>query len=111
MLYPGGEGTGVQSVWHDYIARNRQPEALYLEAKVAAVQSVEWRPDDLVDIGLVGSPDRYLASPVGQGDIIQEDEVQEGDIAMLIGHYLIVAEREGENQQLHMTNYLRVSSM
>ena len=110
VIYPSGDGIGMPPVWHHYTARNYAPKGLHLEAKVAEVHNVFWRHDGLADVELVGSADHYLASPVGQGEIIPDDEIRAGDTAILAGHYLIVGEQEGANRPLFATNFLRIAS-
>ena len=111
VIYPSGSGLAGTTTWHNYDVRYRDSVGLYLDAKASEVTGINWRSDNLVEVTLQGHNTKYIASPIGQGVINHDDEIQVGEVAALAGQYLIIAERPNDpNQPLIMTNYLRVSS-
>ena len=117
VLYPGGIDPTSVDVWCDYKAWYKENDRrLYVQALKAVVKKVTWLSDADVEVELEGRAVKYFVTPlqsVEEG--VRDDELRAGDIAILAGQYLIVAEipedvEEGKDE-LSMMNYLRLTSM
>jgi len=117
VLYPGGIDPTSVDVWCDYKAWYKENDRrLYVQALKAIVLKVTWLSDADVEVELEGRAVKYFVTPlqsVEEG--VRDDEIRAGDIAILAGQYLIVAEVpedvEDGKDELSMTNYLRLTSM
>lgn len=68
----------------------------------------------LVEVSLVQHASKYLVTPLQPvEEIMKDDEVRVGDIAILAGQYLIIAVPSEGHQDLGyiMTNYLKIQSV
>jgi hypothetical protein len=102
-------------VWNDYKAWYREGDRLLtVEALRAPLSRVAWLSDVDIEVCLEGRAVKYIVTPLQPvEENAREDEIRVGDIALLCGQYLMLAEpleRGGENQ-FTMVNYLRVTSM
>ena len=112
VLHPQGVGTGTTAPWNEYrtwLTNN----LLHVQAKRSVVTAVIWLSESLVEIGLQGHQAKYTVAPlqaVEEG--WRDDEIRKGDLAILVGSYLVLAV-PNEDPQAHgvlMTNYLRIVS-
>ena len=113
VLFPNGQGPGMQGIWYDYRASYREKDRLlHLVAKMAPVTGVQWRQNNVVEVSLQGHASRYLAKPLAESGFDPDDEIQEGDRAALVGQYLLIAETIGqEGASLAATNYLKITGI
>ena len=104
-------------IWNDYKAWCQETSGLLrVEGKLSSVSSVRWLTDDMIELSLNQQSARIYASPlkpVEEG--FRDDEVRVGDIAMLVGQYVIIAEADEYSNDPEagylMTNYLRVTNI
>ena len=113
VLFPNGQGLGMQGIWYDYRASYREMERhLHLVAKMAKVTGVRWRQPSIVEISLQGHTSIYLARPLAESGFDPGDEIREGDVAALVGQYLLIAEILGQDGAfMSATNYLRITGV
>jgi hypothetical protein len=120
VLYPGGvDPKSALPIWNDYKAWYRMSEKLLtVDAKRSVVTSVKWLSEKDIETTIQGLSAKYFLcplQPVEEGH--RDDEIREGDVVMLIGQYLVIAELPdddytgGPNQEYLMTNYLRITSV
>jgi len=119
VLYPGGGDLKSAEVWNDYTAWYTKGEGLLqVDAKRHTVSKATWLSDMNIEVSFFDHALRYFVTPlepVAEGE--RGDEIQEGDIAILAGRYLIIAEvpenshRDSSDVQCIMTNYLRVTNV
>lgn len=119
-LYPGGGEVTEKSVWSNYTAWYTQftidQGFLHIEGKTATVSKVSWLSEVNIEVGLSGHAIKYFVTPlkpVEEG--CRNDEVRIGDIAILAGQYMIIAEipenYKHPSEGILMTNYLRVTNV
>ena len=116
-LYPEGSDVGQPEIWNEYSAWCPESNGLlHIKGKTAVVNSIRWLKDDLIELSLSSHEGRVFVTPlryVEEDD--RQDEVQQGDIVVLAGRFVIIAEdgsRGGEsNSELFMTNYLKIMGM
>lgn len=112
VIQPKGGSPFAPKIWHDYRTYITAGNYLQMEAVRSTVARVTWLSDIIVEVLLHNDPKKYFASPL---EYVQEgkrpDEVQEGDIAVLAGSFMILAvpsDGDEEMDGLIMTNYLKV---
>ncbi|KAF1982218.1 hypothetical protein K402DRAFT_210702 [Aulographum hederae CBS 113979] len=114
VLYPGSTNANYIKEWHGYQAR-KTGDRLHIDGKRSIVSSMVWLSDSIIEVSLEHYPAKYIVSPLGPvEEASRGDEIQEGDIAILCGHYMVVAVKnppgsQGE-RELCMTNWLRIES-
>ncbi len=116
-LYPEGVNFNDGDVWNGYKAWCQERNGyLQVEAKRSSIRGVKWLTGDLIELSLYQEPSKLFVTPlksVPEGH--RDDEVRVGDIAMLLGQYVAIGERDedssGPNVPFSMTNYLRIVSM
>jgi hypothetical protein len=106
---PGGSYYAAP-IWNDYRVGHTAGNLLTIEAKKSYVAEVYWG-QELV-ITLQNDANQYVLAPleyVEERD--REDQVQVGDIAVLVGQYVVLAEpvEDEGTDALIMSNYLKVS--
>jgi hypothetical protein len=117
VLSSGGLDPSGAPVWFDYEAWYKPSDRnMHLEAKRSQIQQVRWLSDINIEVTLVGHNAKYYVTPLKPVlETEQADEIRQGDIAILAGQYMILAEpdeeAEGEAPPLFMSNYLRVTSV
>jgi hypothetical protein len=116
VLYPGGIDPTSVTVWNDYKAWYKEGDRLLsVEALRAPLSRVAWLSDVDIEVCLEGRAVKYIVTPLQPvEENARDDEIRVGDIALLCGQYLILAEpmeRGGGENQFLMVNYLRVTSM
>lgn len=118
VLYPGGIDPTSVHVWNDYKAWYTEGDRrLHLDAVRSVIRTVVWLSDSSIEVTLEGRPVKYFLSPlVPVEEAVRDDEVTVGDIALLCGQYLVVAEivaesGEGGEVEYSMINSLRIVSM
>jgi hypothetical protein len=112
-IYPGANGPTDPAIWQDYQARFTNG-SLHVDAKQFTVASATWTRDDMIEVMLHQHPSKFFVAPLKPvNEIGRADEIQVGDIAVLAGHYMIIAVRgEGASHWGYvMTNYLRINSV
>ncbi len=113
----GGLGETGAPVWFDYEAWYRPSDRhMHFEAKRSHVNQVRWLSEVNIEVTLVGHSSKYYVTPLQPVlESQQEDEISSGDIAILAGKYMILADAddgdEGEGSPLFMSNYLRITSV
>lgn len=106
-----GRSSGPR-IWYDYRTHVTAGNHLQMEAVRSFVTKVTWLSDAIVEVLLDSDPKTYFASPLEYVEEGQRmDEVQEGDVAVLAGQFMILAvpnDADDGVEGLIMTNYLRV---
>jgi hypothetical protein len=112
VIQPKEGSPFAPKMWHDYRTYITAGNYLQMEAVRSTVTRVTWLSDVLVEVLLRNDPKKYFASPL---EYVEEgkrsDEIQEGDVAVLAGAYMILAvpnDRDVGIESLIMTNYLKV---
>ncbi|KAF2454366.1 hypothetical protein BDY21DRAFT_366433 [Lineolata rhizophorae] len=116
VIQPSGGDSLNAAVWYPYRAWSTSMHggSLAMEAQRSTITNVVWRREDIVEVSLEGSSGKYFVNPLEPVDNARrEDEVREGDIVVLAGKYLIVAEPSEDelSDSLIMTNYLRITGI
>lgn len=112
-IYPGANGPTDPAIWQDYHARFTNG-CLHVDAKQFTVANALWTRDDMIEVMLHQHQSKFFVAPLKPvNEVGREDEIQVGDIAILAGHYMIIAvQGEGaSNWGYVMTNYLRINSV
>ncbi|MCJ1358331.1 MAG: hypothetical protein MMC33_008330 [Icmadophila ericetorum] len=121
VLYPGGVDAKAPLIWNDYSAwfgtPPEEPPFLHMEAKKSRVQEFTWTSSNIIAVFLENDDTKYFATPlkpVEEG--LQADEIKIGDIAILAGQYMIIAEPREDSGNIPieyflMTNSLKVTSV
>jgi hypothetical protein len=89
---------------------------MHFEAKRSQVREVRWLSDVNIEVTLAGHNIKYYVAPLQPVlESQREDEIRPGDIAILAGKYMILADADeaddGEGSPLFMSNYLRITSV
>ena len=116
-LYPEGSDVSQPEIWNEFSAWCPESNGLlHIKGKSGLVNNVRWLKDDLVELSLSCHEGRVFVTPlryVEEG--YRQDEVQQGDVAILAGRYVIIAENESRERErnlgLFMTNYLKITSI
>lgn len=104
-------------IWHEYgvdLVPNPRGgrDLLSIQAESDYVLSVVWRlPGQQADVTLTSSKKKLVVAPLKPVDeAVQDEEVRVGDLVLLAGRYLIVAEMRGNDWGQHciMTNWLEI---
>jgi hypothetical protein len=117
VLSSGGLDHTGPPVWFDYVAWYKPSDRhMHFEAKRSHIQQVRWLSEINVEVTLVGYNSKYYVTPLQPVlETQRADEIRQGDIAILAGQYMILAEpheeAEGEFSPLFMSNYLRITSV
>ena len=114
-LYPEEANLGNGDVWNGYKAYCHDHNGyLYIEAIRSTIIEARWLTDKLIELSLSHPRPKIFATPlkfVPEGH--RDDEVRIGDVAVLVGQYVIIGEVDEEHggSPLSMTNYLRIVSI
>ncbi|MCJ1358322.1 MAG: hypothetical protein MMC33_008321 [Icmadophila ericetorum] len=115
ILHPDSSHEAGPEIWNDYHAVFTGPpdNLLVIDAKRAIVKSFKWLSAEIVEVCLDRHSIKYFATPLRRNEpIIQSDEIEERDIVILAGQYMILAVESEDNQDDHidlsMTNWLRI---
>lgn len=116
-LYPEGVNLNKRDVWHGYRAFCQEKNgSLHVETIKATIGGVNWLTGELIELVINQQPSRFFVTPlktVLEGH--RDDEVRVGDIAMLLGQYVAIAERyedsSGPKAAFSMINCLRIVSL
>jgi hypothetical protein len=88
---------------------------LEIVARRSTVKTLNWVSSEIAEVVLNDHDTTYFVSPLTQVDeSYQDDQIKVDDIAILMGHYLVIAERVQERSQedmLFMTNCLRITTV
>jgi hypothetical protein len=103
--------------WHDIDFNLNVPTArdLHMDARRSVVTGVVWLTDAIIELALGGNPAKFFVSPleaVPEGR--RDDQVRVNDVAVLAGHYVIVAEvneEAGSANTLFLTNFLKIANV
>ena len=111
LIEPPGGSIFSAPVWNEYHASVIAGNRLSIDAKKSYVAYVDWGTETI--IALHNDPNRYIVAPleyVDEND--RDDQVHEGDVAVLAGQYMILAEpvEEEGTDGLIMSNYLKVTA-
>jgi hypothetical protein len=106
-------------IWFEYTAWNSPQTGnslMHLEAKRSHVDQVTWLSEIGIEVKLVRNNVKFYVTPLMPVlETEREDLIRQGDIAVLAGKYMIIAEpvegAEEEGSPLYMVNYLRITSM
>jgi hypothetical protein len=115
----GGTGETGAPVWFDYHAwaiSNSSDRNMHFVAKRSHVLDVNWLSDANIEVMLVGHDSKYYVTPLQPVlETQRADEIKRGDIAILAGKYMILADAdEGDDREeapLFMSNYLKITSV
>jgi len=112
VIQPRGGSPYAARIWHDYRTYLTAGNYLQMEAMRSTVAKVTWLSNVLVEILLNNDSKKYFAQSLEfVEDARRQDEIREGDIAVLAGQYIIIAEPNdvdtGDDAMI-LTNYLRV---
>ena len=116
-LYPEGMHIGDIDVWNGYKAWCQEHNGcLHVEAMKSTISGFKWLTGEVIELSLHQRPSKLFVTPlkpVPEGR--RDDEVRIGDIAMLLGQFVAVGERNedgaGLNAAFTLINYLRIVSM
>ena len=116
-LYPEGVNISDGNVWNGYKAWCQERDGkLQVEAMKSTISGVKWLTGEVIELSLEQQPSKFFVTPlkaVPEGH--RNDEVRVGDIAMLLGQYHAIGERDedssGPNGPFSMINYLRIVSV
>jgi hypothetical protein len=128
VLRTEGSDSVLPPKWQDYNAKllpdwpfsPQEYEAstyhcLEILARRSTVKTLNWISPEIAEVMLNDHPTTYFVSPLIQVDeLSQHDQITIGDIAILMGHYLVIAEQVQERSQedmLFMTNCLRITTV
>jgi len=114
VLYPSSAESSANVVWNDYAAEYAQPpeNVLYINAQRRTVDSVAWLSDEFVEVVLRDVPSKYVVSPLKAVSAEERgDEIHENDEVLLVGHFLVVIEREEEGNMDSVLNWLKITDM
>ena len=111
-LYPEGVNINNGNVWNGYKAWCQERDGkLQVEAIKSTISGVKWLTGEVIELSLEQQPSNFFVTPlkpVPEGH--RNDEVRVGDIAMLLGQYLAIGDRDedspGPNAPFSMINYL-----
>jgi len=121
-------GDTLAPEWQEYSAKllpdwplssleygNSAYHSLEITARRSTIRTVIWASPDVAEVMLSDHNTTYFVSPLSRVDEIYEnDQVRVGDIAVLVGYYLVVAEQVQDRSQedmLYMTNCLRITTV
>ncbi|KAF2676644.1 hypothetical protein K458DRAFT_424613 [Lentithecium fluviatile CBS 122367] len=109
LIEPPGGSYYAAPIWHDYRVSLTTGNLLTIEAKKSYVADVQWHQE--LAIYLQGDANLYVVAPleyVEERD--REDQVRVGDVAVLAGQYLVLAEpvEDEGSDGLIMSNYLKI---
>jgi hypothetical protein len=110
LIQPPGGSYLAPKVWSPYKISLTAGGQLNIEAQKMYVARVIW--GDEIEVTLENDSNRYIVAPLEYVEESErEEQIQEQDIALLVGQYMIVAEPEEEEgyNGLYMSNYLKVS--
>ncbi|KAH0537543.1 hypothetical protein FGG08_005678 [Glutinoglossum americanum] len=89
--------------------------SLEIMARRSTIRTLNWVSPDVAEVMLNDNNTTYFVSPLSQVDeMYQGDQIKIGDIGVLMGYYLVVAEQVQERSQedmLYMANCLRITSV
>lgn len=117
ILYPRGVNANCATPWHDYLAWNNPRDSLlYIEAERSTVVQIVWLSEGNIEVKLAGYGAKFFVTPLRPVlEIARADEIRVGDVAILAGQYMIIAEpadeQGGDSSHLSMTNYLKLISV
>jgi hypothetical protein len=128
VLRREGNDPVLAPVWQEYSAKllpewSFPPQeydvsayhSLEITAQRSTIQTLSWVSPDIAEVTLSEHNTTYFVSPLSQVDEkYRNDQIQVGDIVVLIGYYLVVAEQVQERIQedmLYMANWLRITSV
>jgi len=121
VLQRDSENSIMPPSWHEYTAKlipdfalPNNATTLEVTASRSSVASLNWLSIDVVELTIADRSTKFWASPLCKvSEMEQNDQVQVGDIVILMGHYMVIAEAEGgrDNGQLFMVNCLRITSV
>jgi len=128
VLRREGNDTVLAPGWQEYSAKllpewpfspleydNSAYHSLEVTARRSTIRTLNWASPDVAEVTLSDHNTIYFVSPLSQVDeMYQSDQIKVGDIAILMGYYLVVAEQVQERSQedmLYMTNCLRITSV
>ena len=116
-IYPEGGSAGDNESWSGYKAECQNHNGcLHLEAIGSTIRNVRWLTTELAELTLEREPSKVFVTPlqpISEG--YQGDEARVGDVAVLVGRYVAIGERNedtlGPNTAFTMTNYMRIASI
>ena len=114
VLHPSNTESSANVVWNEYAAEYAPPpeNVLYVNAQRRVVDSVAWLSDEFVEVVLRDVPSKYVASPLKTVSAEERgDEIHEEDEVLLVGHFLVVIEREEESNIDSVLNWLKITDM
>jgi hypothetical protein len=118
VFYPGGMDPESVTVWGDFRAWYKESDQrLHIEGSRSTIASVKWNSNSDAQITLDGRTTKYFVSPLQPVDeSTRDDEIRAGDVAVLAGKYMIIAETIdtnaiGEVGEFIMMNYMRVTNV
>jgi len=109
LIQPPGGSFFAPPVWNKYKVWTIGGHQLQIEAKKSYISSVRW--DNEIEVILQADMNRYILAPL---EYVEEDEreeqIKQGDVAVLAGQYMIVGypEEEDGSDGLYMTAYMKV---
>ncbi len=85
-----------QKIWSGYKAWYTEDDRMFhIEAKRSTVNTILWPNNEVMEVVLDSIASRYLAAPLSTVSTKPcKDEIQKGDVAILTGHYMIIADSD-----------------
>jgi hypothetical protein len=116
VIQPAGDRSLDVPKWYPYKTWASGHGHLSVDAQNSAVADVEWLSDEIVKVRLEGFPGHeFDLTPLESIERSKRvDQVREGDLAILAGHYMIIAERDDLDSGgygAYCTNYLKIMSV
>ncbi|CAF9904073.1 MAG: hypothetical protein ALECFALPRED_004831 [Alectoria fallacina] len=116
-LYPEGVKTNDGDVWNGYKAWCQDHNgSLHVEAIKSTIGGVKWLTGEVIELSLYQQPSKLFVTPLKPvPENHRDDEVRVDDIALLLGQYVAIGERDEDSSRptaaFSMINYLRIVSM
>ena len=108
-FFPERPNHDDSGIWQDYTAWYSKL-ILHVESRMQVIYHVKWLTDELIELSLNETPYRLVVSPLGSvAEYSRDDEVQIGDVVVLMGKYAAIAESKWDpGEPLTMLNYLKL---
>ncbi|KAI9727944.1 MAG: hypothetical protein M1828_005349 [Chrysothrix sp. TS-e1954] len=115
ILYPDNCSLSGERVWFDYFAWTvHDNNMMHIDCQRSRSEHFSWMSSTMLEVTLVNFPNTLFMAPlksVPEG-YQREDEIRKGDLALLAGQYLIIAETDRDGIEGWLTtSYLRITGI